>query len=185
MIWISWPPQTRRPLPRCCETRVKFSTLACALALATALRAAPQAAKQQPKQAAKPNAKQQGSVAIPKQPKTPPQIPDAQVNRLMNMTPEQREKFLANLPPERRENLEKRLNRLDQLPPEQKAELDRRFGEFQKLPRPRQQAVRQELQTLRGLRPVDRRARINSPEFKEQYSPEEIQLMRDVWGIRK
>ena len=51
----------------------------------------------------------------------------------MNMTPEEREKLLANLPPQRRENLEKRLNRLDQLPPEQKAELDRRFEEFQKL----------------------------------------------------
>jgi hypothetical protein len=149
------------------------------------LQAAPQAAnKQKPAPAPKQNAKPQGSVAIPKQPKTPPQIPDAQVNRLMNMSPEEREKFLANLPPERRENLEKRLNRLDQLPPEQKAELGRRLEELQKLPPARRQAVRAELQTLRGLRPVDRKARVNSPEFREQYSPEEIRLMRDVWNIR-
>jgi hypothetical protein len=70
------------------------------------------------------------------------------------------------------------------LPADQKAELDRRFQEFQKLPPVRRQAVRDELQTLRALRPVERRARINSPEFREQYSPEEIQLMRDVWNVR-
>jgi hypothetical protein len=165
---------------------VKLITIAsCALALTVALQAGPQASEKQ-KQVAKPNFKQglpPGSKQIAR-PKTPAQIPDAQVNRLMKMSPEEREKVLANLPPQRREALEKRLARLDQLPAEQKAELDRRFQEFQKLPPVRRQAVRDELQTLRALRPVERRARINSPEFREQYSPEEIQLMRDVWNVR-
>ena len=102
----------------------------------------------------------------------------------MKMSPEEREKVLANLPPDRRQALEQRLSRFDQLPPEQKAELDRRFQEFQKLPPVRRQAVRDELQTLRGLRPPERTRRINSPEFREQYSPEEIRLMKDVWNVK-
>lgn len=149
------------------------------------LRAGPQPANKE-KQVAKPNFKQglpPGSQPIPR-PKTPAQIPDAQINRLMNMTPEEREKFLSNLPPQRREALEQRLAKLDQMPPDQKAELNRRFQELQKLSPVRRQAVRDELQTLRGLRPVERRARVNSPEFREQYSPEEIRLMRDVWNLR-
>ena len=114
---------------------MKLITIAsCALALTAVLQAGPAGCEKQ-KQVAKPNIKQ-GSAADSQQcqPKTPAQIPDAQVNRLMKMSPEEREKVLANLPPQRRENLEKRLNRLDQLPADQKAELDRRFQEFQKLP---------------------------------------------------
>jgi hypothetical protein len=164
---------------------VKPKTIAlCALVLAYSLQAAPQGANKQ-KQVAKPNVKQglpPASQPIAR-PKTPAQIPDAQVNRLMKMSPEEREKVLSNLPPQRRQALEQRLSRFDQLPTEQKAELDRRFQEFQKLSPVRRQAVRDELQTLRGLRQPERRARMNSPEFREQYSPEEIRLMRDVYGL--
>jgi hypothetical protein len=158
-----------------------FALACCALALMPALQA--QASNKQ-KQVAKPNFKQVLPPATQARAKTPAQIPDAQVNRLMNMTPEEREKALANLPQQRRQALEQRLARLDQLPPEQRAELDRRFQEFQKLSRVRQQAVRDELQTLRGMRQPERRARINSPEFREQYSPEEIRLMKDVWNLQ-
>ena len=147
------------------------------------LRADPQASNKQ-KQVAKPNFKQVLPPGTQARPQTPAQIPDAQINRLMNMTPEEREKFLSSLPPERRVAREQQLAKLDQLPPEQKAELNRRFQEFQKLSPVRRQAVRDELQTLRGLRPVERRARVNSPEFREQYSPEEIRLMRDVYNLR-
>jgi hypothetical protein len=115
--------------------------------------------------------------------KAPAQIPNAQLNQLMNMTPEQREKLLANVKPERREDLTRRLERLDQLTPEQKAQLNWRFQEFQKLTPLRQQALRTEMQTLRDLRQPQRRQRIQSPEFREQYSPEEIQLMKDVWNV--
>src|SRR5262245_39763694 len=63
----------------------------------------------------------------PKQPRAPAQIPDALTNRLMNMTPEQREKALANLPQNRRDGIQKRLERLDQLPDDEKARLNQRF----------------------------------------------------------
>jgi Protein of unknown function (DUF3106) len=115
--------------------------------------------------------------------KTPAQIPDALTIRLMNMTPEQRERALGNLNPQRRANVEQRLARLDLLSPEQKAELTRRLREFQKLPQDRREAVRAEMQNLRTMRPFERRLRLNSAEFKQDYSPEEVRLMRDVWGL--
>jgi hypothetical protein len=127
----------------------------------------------------------QGSATVPPiaRPKAPPQIPDAQINLLMNMTPEEREKLLSRVPPDRRESISQRLQRLDQLPPEQKAQLNWRFQEFQKLSPLRQRAIRAEMQTLKDLRQPQRRLRIQSPEFREQYSPEEIRLMKDVWNI--
>jgi hypothetical protein len=99
----------------------------------------------------------------------------------MKMSPEEREKVLANLPPDRRENIERNLTRLDRLSPDQRTQLDRRYENFQNLPPARRRVVREEMQTLRALTPAERRARINSPQFRDQYSPQEIQLMREVY----
>jgi len=97
------------------------------------------------------------------------------------MTPEQREKALAKLPPDRRQQVEKQLDRLDQLTPEQRQELNRRFETLQTFPPGRQRAVRQELQDLRRMSLADRRARLHSAEFNEQFSPEEQDLIRGVF----
>jgi hypothetical protein len=99
------------------------------------------------------------------------------------MTPEEREKALAQLPPERRAQIEQRLNRLAQLPPEQRAELQQRYQEFQSLPKDRQEAVRLELQSLRALPPRLRQRRLNSPGFQREYSPEEQRLLRQSMGL--
>jgi hypothetical protein len=96
--------------------------------------------------------------------KTPKGIPGPAVQRLLNMTPEEREKALAQLPPERRAQIEQRLNRLAQLPPEQRAELQQRYQEFQSLPK-------------------DRQRRLNSPGFQREYSPEEQRLLRQSMGL--
>jgi hypothetical protein len=115
--------------------------------------------------------------------KTPKGIPGPAVQRLLNMTPEEREKALARLPPERRAQIEQRLNRLAQLPPEQRAELQQRYQEFQSLPKDRQEAVRLELQSLRALPPRLRQRRLNSPGFQREYSPEEQRLLRQSMGL--
>jgi len=115
--------------------------------------------------------------------KAPKGIPGPAVQRLMNMTPEQREKALARLPPERRAQIEQRLNRLAQLPPEQRAELQQRYQAFQSLPRDRQDAVRLELQSLRALPPRLRQRRLSSPGFHREYSPEEQRLLRESLGL--
>lgn len=115
--------------------------------------------------------------------KAPKGIPGPAVQRLLNMTPEEREKALARLPPERRARIEQRLNRLAQLPPEQRAELQQRYQAFQSLPRDRQDAVRLELQSLRALPPRLRQRRLSSPGFQREYSPEEQRLLRESLGL--
>jgi hypothetical protein len=97
------------------------------------------------------------------------------------MSPEEREKTLSKLPPDRRDQIQKQLNRLDQLTPEQRQVLDSRFERLQTFPSERQQAVRQELQSLRGMPAKDRRARLHSDEFKQQFSPEERELIEGVF----
>ena len=115
-----------------------------------------------------------------KQARTPKGIPAPVIDRLMKMSPEERDRALSNLPPERRQQIEQRLNQLDRLTPEQRDILDQRYQALQALPPARRQAIRQELQYLRSLRPVDRRVRILSDEFQQNYSPDEQKLIRDV-----
>src|ERR1700750_3254056 len=74
----------------------------------------------------------------------PPALPTPVLQRLAQMTPEQRQKALARLPPDRRERVEQQLARLDELPPEQKASVIQRYDIFQGLPRDRQASVRAE-----------------------------------------
>jgi hypothetical protein len=109
----------------------------------------------------------------------PPALPTPVLQRLAQMTPEQRQKALARLPPERRERVEQQLSKLDQLPPEQKARVLERYDAFQGLPRDRQGAVRAELQALRKMPVPQRRLRLNSPEFEQSFSPEEQRLLRE------
>lgn len=107
---------------------------------------------------------------------------DAQLERFESMTPEQREKALSKLPPERRAQVEQRLNRLEQLTPQQRQQLQQRLQDFQKLSPERQRAVRDEIQNLRGMPPRLRLRRLNSPEFEQEFSPEEQRLLRQSFG---
>lgn len=109
----------------------------------------------------------------------PPALPTPVLQRLSQMTPEQRQKALARLPPERRVRVEEQLARLDALPPEQKANVLERYDLFQGLPRDRQGAVRAELQSLRKMTVPQRRARLNSPEFAQNFSPEEQRVLKE------
>jgi len=111
----------------------------------------------------------------------PRSIPGKQIEQLQKMTPEEREKALAKLPPDRRVQVEKQLNRLDQLTPEQRQQLDQRFEKLQSFPPARQRAVRQEMQSLRGLSFSERQTRLHSDEFKQEFSSEEQELIRGVF----
>ena len=115
--------------------------------------------------------------------RAPKGIPGPAIERLLSMTPEERERALSRLPPERRAQVEQRLNRLAQLPPEQREELQRRYQEFRSLPQDRQDAVRLELQSLRRLPPRLRQRRLNSPGFEREYSPAEQRLLRESLGL--
>jgi hypothetical protein len=105
----------------------------------------------------------------------------------MQMTQEQREKALSRLPPEQRQQVEQRLSQFDKqfrkLPPDQQAALQQRYEAFSKLPQDRRTAIRQELQELRAMRPAQRTERLNSDEAKQNFSPEELGILRGVAGV--
>ena len=121
--------------------------------------------------------------AQPKGPRPAP-LPPRALERFQKMTPEQRQRALERLPPDRRARIEEQLRRLQNLPPDQRQQLQERYQRFQSLPRDRQIAVRTELQSLRQMPPAERRARVNSPEFQETYSPQEQRLLRESLGMR-
>jgi uncharacterized protein DUF3106 len=107
-------------------------------------------------------------------------VPADQLEKLLKMSPEEREKNLSKYPPAQRQNLENRLNNLDKLSPEDRAQRLDRARRLESLPPARRQAVTQEVQSIRQLPTVkERRAAINSPEFQKNYSPEEQQLIRE------
>ncbi len=117
------------------------------------------------------------------------------LDRLEQMTPEQRRNLLDKLPPERRKRLERRLAAYEALPaaererlrrqydrfraltPQQKQTARRLFREFLTLPPGRRQALRQESVRLSRMPWPARKARMASPEFERRYSAEERQIL--------
>jgi len=110
-------------------------------------------------------------------------LPAPAVERFLQMSPEDRERALSQLTPERRQQVEQRLNRLQQLPPDQAQRLQDLYPAFINLRLPRRQAVRQEIQELRQLKPVERKDRLNSD--ARDFSPEEMDILRQVTGIQE
>jgi Protein of unknown function (DUF3106) len=120
------------------------------------------------------------------------------VDRLVNMTPVERKKALQNLPPDRRKQLEERLRQYDRLTPaqkaklygqyqnfsglsaEQQAHLRRLFQRFNNFPPERQGALRAEVQKMQILPATDRRARMNSDEFRNRYNQREQALLAEL-----
>jgi len=124
------------------------------------------------------------------------------LERLLRMTPEQRERMIERLPPARqaivRQRLQQFLQRFDSLP---KAEQERRLrlGDiFASLPPERQNLVRRQIrafnqlpddrrrlvgaafQRLRRLTEEERQAVLDSPAFRRRYSPAEQQIIADL-----
>lgn len=95
------------------------------------------------------------------------------------MSPEDREKALAKLPPQRRAAMEQRLDRYQKLSPEQQEKFKQRLDAMQSLPKDRQTAVREKIQELRALPPPERRKALNGEDLKQNFSPEEQQLVRE------
>ncbi|HWP83590.1 MAG TPA: DUF3106 domain-containing protein [Terriglobia bacterium] len=137
-----------------------------------------------------------------------PGLPPALLERLRNLTPEQRERILENnrrfqqLPPERQELLRERLRQLRDLPPEQRELVEQRFAIFSnltpeqqekarviyrdrwsKLPPERRRALMQEFRYLRRLDPGQRKNRLESREFQEQFSSEERDVLAQLISL--
>lgn len=135
-----------------------------------------------------PSARAQG----PSEPGVPP------VERLRQLTPEQRRRALSHLTPERRRVLEHRLERYNQLPLEERSRLVEQYKRFQRLSpnrqqemrsafrnyldlsQERQQAVRPEIRRLLLMPAADRSARLKSRDFGRHYSPRERELIETL-----
>jgi hypothetical protein len=125
---------------------------------------------QTPKQAAKQAARQAAK-----------QVPAEQLGKLLNMSPEEREKALANskLTPEQRQRVQNQLDNLDRMSPAQREQRLNRISQLEKLPQARQQAVTKQIQGMNNLSIADQRQMLNSPEFGKNFSSEEQQIVRD------
>ena len=124
--------------------------------------------------------------------------PGAAIERLNSMTPQQRQRALDRLPPERRAQVEERLERYNAMPPEAKERLKEQYSEFQKLPPEKQQAIREsfrelnrleqdrklpvrrEIVRMRQMTPEDRAARLESETFRSRFSDAERHIIRDL-----
>jgi hypothetical protein len=124
--------------------------------------------------------------------------PGNPLQRLLQMTPEERDRAIQRLRPPQRERARQMLERFDRMPPLQRERLMWQLSAFAALPRETQdllrrqifaynhlpedrvQALGPELRRLARMRDEDRGARLASGEFKEQFSPAEQQLLADL-----
>jgi predicted Fe-S protein YdhL (DUF1289 family) len=128
----------------------------------------------------------------------PPQRQETPIDRWNRMSPEERERELAKLPPERARLIRQRIHRFNQMNEQEKQDLRDRYETFSQLPAEKQKVVRQRLSEFRQLpvarRPVvhgeveqlrllpeaQREARLNSDEFRSRFSPQEQQIIHDL-----
>ena len=155
------------------------------------------------------SAKAPHSAASPKQKKNAVPRPNSidshpgerALERLERMTPDERGKALRNLPAQRRQEIEQKLEqfdrlpaeertrirnqleRLNSLPPEKQNEVRRSIRQFRELPDDGRLAVRRELDRMAAMPDDARRAYLNSENFRNRYTPGEQQMMQDLSEI--
>jgi len=118
--------------------------------------------------------------------------------RLQNMTPEEREKALSQLPPARRAQIEKRiqnfeslppaaqerrldrLDRLNSLPPQRQKQVRRSARELNALPDDRRKAVNQELRRMSNMTDENRQAHMSTDDFRGRFSPSEQEMIGNL-----
>jgi hypothetical protein len=123
------------------------------------------------------------------------------LEKLLKLSPEQRDKALSSLPPGRRnqilaklENYQKvppqqrareldRLQRLQTLPPQKRSQVRASLQKLQTIPQPRHQQIQRQINQLRDLPDSDRRALMNSEEFRSKFTPSEQQMIEDIMVI--
>jgi hypothetical protein len=114
--------------------------------------------------------------------KAPAPDPVQELKEFQKMSPEERQKELAKLPPARRAHVEQQMAKLDSMTPEQRERMLNRLETMQRLSPDRRQAVNDEIQNVRALpTPLHRMSRLSSDEFGHEYSPEEQRVIRDTF----
>jgi len=124
--------------------------------------------------------------------------PENAIDRWNRMSPEERERELAKLPPARAKLIRQRIRRYNQMHPEEQQALRQRYQTFSQLPPAKQQVIRERLREFRQLPPArqpvvhrevqqlrrlpepQRQARLNSDDFRGRFSPAEQNIIRDL-----
>jgi hypothetical protein len=128
----------------------------------------------------------------------PPRVPHP-IEKLRQMSPEEREKALENMPPARRQMMEDRLERWERMPPRRKKRLEGSLTNFQQMKPEQQQTLRQlakrfqqtmpeekrvegrrTLAMLRRLDPERRKRVLHSPRMRERFTEAERELLREM-----
>ena len=137
-----------------------------------------------------------------------PPLPPGLIERLKNMTPEQRERVLRNnrrfqqLSPRQQQVLRQRLRQLQELTPEQRELIEQRFQIFsnltprqqekarqiyerrwRRLPPERRRALIEEFRHLREMPPAEREQHLSSDELQSHFSADERDLLRQLIAL--
>ena len=123
------------------------------------------------------------------------------VDRWNGMSPEDRERALRRLAPERRKRLQAQMDRYNSMTDEERGRLRRRYAQFQRLPPEKQararevfkelsellperrRALRRETEALRALPESERNARFESESFKTGFSRPEQEILRRLANL--
>jgi hypothetical protein len=125
-------------------------------------------------------------------------IPGPVIQRFLRMTPQEREIAIDKMPVAQQEAIRRNVANFDALPAEERERRLRLFAAVSNLPRDQQDVVNQRIKEFQQLGPErkraiqiayfllsgktedERRAIIDSPEFKERFTPTEQQIVTDL-----
>jgi hypothetical protein len=125
-------------------------------------------------------------------------VPNAQIQRFLRLTPQEREIAIDKMPVPNQEAIRKRLAVFDALPAEERERQLKLYDSVSKLPKDKQDLVNQRISEFYQLAPdrrlgirqvyhllsakseAEQRAIIDSPEFKERFTPAEQQIVVDL-----
>ena len=121
--------------------------------------------------------------------------PDNPIDRLLRMSPEQRERAIEKFPAQQQANFRKRFENFDKQTEAQKQRLLQQKDEFWSLPADKQKLVRDQMNAFNAL-PEDRREAVKKayvrlshetpenrnaillrPEFRDRFTPAELQML--------
>jgi len=124
--------------------------------------------------------------------------PNGNVERLLAMPPEQRDRILEKLPPQQQKNLRQRFEQFDKRPPEERARLIEMWKHFESLPPEKQNLLKRQMETfnalpedrrkallpalnqLRRMSPEERDEKLSDEGFRSRFSESELQMMSDI-----
>lgn len=124
--------------------------------------------------------------------------PAGNIERLLAMPSEQRERVLEKLPPAQQENLRRRFEQFDQRPPAEKARLlemwkhfetlspekrdllTHQMQAFNALPEDRRKELAPAMMRLRRASPEERQKLLENENFRSRFSEGELKMMSDI-----